>query len=205
MMHAPFSPLQTHSICRDGVQPNRNSCVKDEDSSRSIELTERSPKKQKQGYPAEVTIQDAQSPTPPKIEQTSSASETTPTSSGSRRKNTRRRKTQIAEALPVLRHYEKKATSEIPSLEEQSDGRNDISTSGAAGNLDVQSGKVESTVAANQIPPNIVKQPQSCFDLLCSHVGFRGWRCYRPRTTSQAFCIYHVRESTPVSGICLYS
>lgn len=45
--------------------------------------------------------------------------------------------------------------------------------------------------------------PMYCFDLLCNHVGPRGWRCYRSIVEGKSYCRFHEsRETLPFeSGI----
>ncbi|KAL3693153.1 hypothetical protein R1sor_006804 [Riccia sorocarpa] len=40
------------------------------------------------------------------------------------------------------------------------------------------------------------KLPLSCLDLLCNHVGPKGWRCYRFRLIGESFCSQHKKQPT---------
>ncbi|BBN06919.1 hypothetical protein MPTK1_3g24980 [Marchantia polymorpha subsp. ruderalis] len=45
------------------------------------------------------------------------------------------------------------------------------------------------------------KQIMSCFDLLCNHVGPKGWRCYRSCTEGTSFCNYHQTSNASIVRI----
>ncbi|CAM6101054.1 unnamed protein product [Calypogeia fissa] len=38
--------------------------------------------------------------------------------------------------------------------------------------------------------------PMSCFDLMCNHVGPKGWRCYRTCEEGKSFCRFHDTRKT---------
>ncbi|KAL3693144.1 hypothetical protein R1sor_006795 [Riccia sorocarpa] len=47
------------------------------------------------------------------------------------------------------------------------------------------------------------KLPLSCFDLLCNHVGPKGWRCYRVRFVGESFCSLHRSPVTFTNSTCI--
>lgn len=231
---ASFHTLVKHSCRRDGGQPHNHVSVKEEDNSWGTDSWPAtcSPKRRQWGsdlteqkqedYSDEVSVEGSGNPSVAEAERTAWAAETAAASLGLRRKVKRRRKTQLNDPRRLFTQDEKrKAQSNDPLLLDfiQTENKSVTSTSSDANDDDdvithistpaaackgAAGKKVEPTIVGSGIPTNSVKLPQSCFDLLCSHVGFRGWRCYRSRIAGQVFCVYHQRESTPVAGICLY-
>ncbi|KAL3693148.1 hypothetical protein R1sor_006799 [Riccia sorocarpa] len=113
----------------------------------------------------------------------------------------RRRKVHFANPLSVNIEDEKQINPAVP----------DFRTTGtSASTSDVILGSVKkssprsSSLSGNidgmQLQPQPQARPQklplSCFDLLCNHLGPKGWRCYRVRLIGESYCSYHKSPAT---------